>query len=390
MECIHLISVTQNSAGLQQIITLILQRYIYREILQKFLSIAGLLLLIFVSKYYVEYLADAASGKISTHLVFSFLWLKILATLPKMLPISLFLSVILAFSRLIRDNELVIFHSSGAGRPFEITTTLRFALVFTLFFSIIVLYFSPWAEKQIALLKSQAKQDSDITGITAGRFKEFSKGDRVVYIEGLSTDKQSMENIFLQVRQNNQLGVLTSDKAQFQWDDERGNRYIVFRDGQRYVGSPGMKDYQITDYESYAVLIETSSVEQESNVPPRTLSSSELLRSDQAAHQAELQWRVSLIISCLLLAMLGVILNSLSWTDKQYILILSGMLIYFIYSNLMGISRTLLGRAQLSSYIGLWWVHLLLIGLIVILYHWQTLKRLNKQDKSHQIISAEQ
>ncbi len=367
---------------------MILQRYIYREILHKFFSIAGLLLLIFISKYYVEYLADAASGKISTHLVFSFLWLKILASLPKMLPICLFLAVILAFSRLIRDNELVIFHSSGLGRPFEIFTTIRFALIFMVFFSFVVLYFSPWAEKEIGILKDQAKQDSDITGITAGRFKEFSKGDRVVYIEGLSTDKQSMENIFLQVRQNDKLGVLTSDEAQFQWDKERGNRYIIFRDGRRYVGSPGMQDYQITEYESYAVLIESSRIEQVGGTPSRALSSIELFRSDLSSHQSEWQWRLSLIISCLLLAILAVILNGLSWNDKQYILVMIGMLIYFIYSNLLGISRTLLERAHLSSYVGLWWVHLLLIGLILLIYHLPALRRLKQKDMSQQIISA--
>lgn len=366
---------------------MILKRYIYREVLHKFFSIAGLLLLIFISKYYVEYLADAATGKIATNLVFSFLWLKILATLPKMLPICLFIAVILAFSRLIRDNELVIFHVSGAGRPFEIQVTLRLALVFIALFSLIALYVAPWAERELAVLKTQAKQDSDITGITAGRFKEFSKGDRVVYVEGLSTDKQSMENVFLQVRQNDKLGVLTSDSAYFQWDEDLGNRYIVFRDGRRYVGSPGMQDYQITEYETYAVLIETSKTVASGGIPPKAMASMDLLRSDLLPHASELQWRVSLILSCILLALLGVILNSLSWSDKQYVLVLFGMLIYFIYSNLLSISKTLVGRDQLTPYIGMWWVHLLLVILLLTIYHLPTLRRLNKAENKQQIIS---
>ena len=368
---------------------MILKRYIYREILQKFISIAGLLLLIFISKYYVEYLADAASGKISTDLVFSFLWLKIVATLPKMLPISLFIAVILAFSRLIRDNELVIFHTSGAGRPFELETTLRFVLIFLVIYSIIVLYFAPLAERKLDLLKNQAKRDSDITGITSGRFKEFSKGDRVVYVESLSTDKQSMQNVFLQVRQNDKLGVLTSDGARFQWDIDLGNRYILFEDGRRYVGSPGMQDYQITEYETYAVLIETSSVSTADGISPSAMPSLSLFRSDAAAHVSEWQWRVSLIISCLILAFLAVLLNSLSWSDKQYLLVMVGMLIYFIYSNLMGISRTLLEREQIPGLLGIWWTHLLLIALLVTLYQWPTIRRFQQNKSSYQILSAD-
>jgi lipopolysaccharide export system permease protein len=48
---------------------------------------------------------------------------------------------------------------------------------------------APWAEVSLQKLKTQARQDADITGIAAGQFKEFSKGDRIVYVESLSGDK---------------------------------------------------------------------------------------------------------------------------------------------------------------------------------------------------------
>lgn len=332
------------------------------------MPICGLLMLIFISKYYVGYLADAASGKISTQLVMTFLWLKIFASLPKLLPVCLFISVILAFSRLVRDNELVIFHSSGAGRSFEFSSTLTFALVFSALFSVLVLYLAPYAQGRIAELKEQAKRDSDITGITAGRFKEFSRGDRVVYVESLSADREFMTNVFLQVRELDKLGVLASDSANFEWNEEFGSRYIVFRDGRRYVGNPGEQDYQITEYQTYGVLIETPDPDADPATGPRGLSTKELMSSDNSSYQAELQWRISLILSCVLLSLLAVVLNSLSWNDKQYTLIFIGLLIYFIYSNLLGISKTMLSRDQLSPLVGLWWVHILLIIVMIVLF----------------------
>ena len=51
--------------------------------------------------------------------------------------------------------------------------------------------------------------------------------------------KSLMEDVFLQVRENENLGVLASDNARFQFDQESGNKYIIFNDGQRYVGEPG-------------------------------------------------------------------------------------------------------------------------------------------------------
>lgn len=369
---------------------MILQRYIYREILQKFFAVAGLLLLIFISKYYVEYLADAAAGKISSHLVLQMLSLKMVSILPRMLPVALFLAVILAFSRLNRDNELAIYHVSGAGLNFQLLTVLRFAAVFLVVFAFITLWLAPWAENRMTYIEEEAKQDSDITGLTAGQFKEFSKGDRVVYLEKLSADKQSMENVFLQVRQNNRLGVLTSDRARFKYDEESGYRYIVFEDGKRYVGSPGMLDYQITDYDAYAILIESSGV-QALTRPLEATDTHVLLQSASPAHRAELQWRLSVLILTLVLVICGVLLNgNIGRGDKQYMLLFLGILIYFIYSNLLGISKTLLKRDVISPWLGLWWVHVLVIVAMVIIYYLPQARRHLRGKKLQQIIPARQ
>ena len=367
---------------------MILQRYIYKEISFKLLPICGLLLLIFISKYYVGYLADAASGKISTELVTTFLRLKILASLPKMIPICILIAVTLAFSRLVRDNELVIFHSAGVGRAFELKTTFKYSLFVAAVFAGLVLFLAPQAEDQITQLKQQAKKDSDITGITAGRFKEFSKGDRIVYVESLSADRKKMSKVFLQVREQTDLGVLSSDSARFEWDEDFGNRYIVFTDGKRYIGNPGQADYQITDYETYAVLVETSSANQQTSAGPKAMDIQQLMANEGAPYQAEIQWRISLIISCVLLSMLAVVLNSLSWNDKQYTLIFIGMLVYFIYSNLLGISKTMVSREQLSPLIGLWWVHLLLIAVMVALYYLAKHNRRTPPQAKQQILMA--
>ena len=132
-------------------------------------------------------------------------------------------------------------------------------LIRTILLALFVEIHLPWAESKIMLLKLEAKKDADITGISAGKFREFSKGDRVVYVESISEDKRTMENVFLQIRQRNKLGVLTSDSARFDVDEDSGNRFIVFENGRRYVGKPGLLDYRITEYVKYGVLIEQHS-----------------------------------------------------------------------------------------------------------------------------------
>ena len=174
---------------------MIIQRYIYRELLQKLVWILGLLVLIFASNRFVGFLADAAEGNLPGDLVFLMLGYKMLATLPKILPISVLVAMLLAFSRMANDRELVVLAASGISRLFQLNIIIRFAAVFCVLVAVITLYLAPWAEQNMHTLKQRAKQESDISGIKPGQFKEFSEGDRVVYVQKPSLDKKAMEEV---------------------------------------------------------------------------------------------------------------------------------------------------------------------------------------------------
>ena len=346
---------------------MILERYIYREILEKLLWIVGLLVLILASNRFVRFLSDAAEGKLPGDLVFQMLSMKMLATMPRLLPISLFISVTLALSRLAQDRELTIYSGSGLSGGFRLLAVFKFAIAFSIIVFATSFFIAPWAENGVSSLKGQAEQESDITGIGAGQFKEFSKGDRIVYVENMTDGDTKMENVFLQVRQRQGLGVLRSSSANYEFSERSGSRYISFNNGHRYVGTPGDLDYQITRYRTYAVLIEKNT-EKKSIVRLEGVPSKELLGSPRPKYKAELQWRISYVISALLLPLLAVALNGLSFRETRYIPLFISIMVYFIYSNLLGISKTLVKRDELSPLVGLWWVHLLLIGIIFVIF----------------------
>lgn len=87
---------------------LILERYIYSEILSKLGWILMFLVLILSSDRFVDYLSDAAAGTLPNHLIFKILLMKMLTMLPQLLPIVLFLGVVLALSRLSLDRNSLL------------------------------------------------------------------------------------------------------------------------------------------------------------------------------------------------------------------------------------------------------------------------------------------
>ncbi len=364
---------------------MILERYIYREILEKLLWIIGLLLLILASNRFVGFLADAAEGELPGDLVFQMLTMKMLSTLPKLLPISLFISVTLALSRLAQDRELTIISGTGLAAGFQFRTVSKFAMVFALLVFISSFVVGPWAENGVSSLKGRAEQESDISGIGAGQFKEFSKGDRIVYVENMAAGDKVMENVFLQVRQRQDLGVLRSSSAEYEFSENTGSRYIAFRQGHRYVGKPGMLDYQITHYRTYGVLIEQN--EKEKNIVKlEAVPSLQLIGSKRAKYKAELQWRLSYVIATILLPLLAVALNGLSFRETRYVPLFIAIMVYFIYSNLLGISKTLVKRDDLSAMIGMWWVHILLIITIIAIFKYPQIRFWRHRDTRQQVL----
>lgn len=365
---------------------MIIERYIYREILQRLFWIAGLLILILATHNFVQYLSDAASGKIPPDFVMKFLAFRMLAIQTELLPVVLFLSVILAFSRLNQANELDVMAAAGLGKMSLLKIVMKFTLVFTVLVAFVAFYAAPWAKSRIGQLKNEAWKVSNISGIVSGKFKELNAGKSVVYVQKLSDDN-IMQNVFLQLQDKNRNSVLRSSTAVFDVDEASGNRFVVFKNGKRYLGNPGMLDYQITEYETYGVLV-SNNKEQNIGISVDTLPTSMLLFSALPLQRAELQWRISSILICILLAILGVLLNQYPFGQKPFTLMLFGVLIYFIYNNLLTISKNLLEKDHISPFLGLWWVHSLLIITIVIIYKFPGIMRYRNHNSKTQILLA--
>lgn len=353
---------------------MILERYLYREVLRSFAAVFTLLLLIYLSSRFVRYLADAAAGKISPQVIFELLSLKLVTALPTLVPLCLYLAVLLALGRLIRDRETTAMDVAGLGTPFLTYCGFKLAAAFALVVLALVLYVGPAADERVRALESRAQTEADLTGIGAGRFKEFSQGERILYVEQLSADKTAMENVFLHVRQGGRLGVLTSDEARLEYDPRSGDRYAIFSSGNRYMGVPGALDYSITHYEVYAVRLEQRTGG--SGGPGiGALPTALLWASDHPAHRAEMQWRLSMPLSVLLLTVFAVLLGRTALGSGRYLGLLSAVMVYFTYSNILGFAKTLVRRDDVAHWIGLWWVHLLFMAVLVLMFFYPALRR---------------
>jgi lipopolysaccharide export system permease protein len=78
---------------------------------------------------------------------------------------------------------------------------------------------------------------------------------------------------------------------------------------------------------------------------------------------AQLQFRSSAPIMLLLLTLIAVPLSRLRPRQGRYARLGFAILVYFIYSNLLNAAKVWVEKGILPPAIGLWWVHLIALGL---------------------------
>lgn len=338
---------------------MIIDRYIAREILLTLIAVLFVLLAIFMSNRLVRYLADATTGGLSHELVLSMLALKTLSTLTIILPIAFFIAILLAFSRLYKDSEMTAMVACGVNMSWIYRAVMVLALIVAGVVGFIAIQAAPWAEEKIYQISDDFQARPVVSGLAPGRFTGGG-GEGVLYFQRLADDGQSMEQVFIQQQRGAGQIVLVAERGYRHQDDE-GRLLLVFENGHRYEGMPGMADFRIIEFEQHAVRLDPPDVSP-SFRRQRALPTAELIGSSDVANIAELQWRISMPISVLLLALLAVPLSRTSPRQGRYAKLFVAILVYLVYNNLMGMANTWIANGVIPPWLGMWWVH---VGMLV-------------------------
>ena len=348
----------------------IIDRYLIKEVTLTLLAVTPVLLLIFLSNRFVQYLGEAAAGKLPADVLWALLAFRSISVLSLLLPLAFFVSVVLALGRLYKDSEMIVLAASGIS-PLRIVQTVGAAgVVMALLVAALTFYIEPWANAQTSQVRKRAEAASEIRIITPGRFKESRQGDHILYVERLSPDLERMHNIFIQSRQGDQVNILTSQHGYQYTDQQSGDLYVVLEDGNRYEWAPGGGDFKIVKYAKYTVRIEQKDIPVQGSLR-EVAGVDPLLRNLDAGAKAELQWRFSLPISMLLLAVLGVLLARTTPRQGRYAKLFMAILVYIIYMNLMTVARSWVEQSVAPSLLGMWWVHIGVLAVIAALLAWQ-------------------
>lgn len=358
---------------------MIIYRYLAKEIFSTLLAITGLLLLIFLSNQFIRYLAMAAAGQLSLQFVMRIMMLEIPNMLGLLLPLGTFLAIILAFGRMYADSEMTILAACGFSQRSLITCTLAISSVVAFLVAILSLNIGPYISADRVKLLTMGASVSAIDTLIPGRFQTLDNGRQVVYVTSLNRKNNQVKKIFnaeqvpeiLPKRQGHDWLILTANQGQVVEHPEIGGRFFVAQQGQRYQGVAGEKDFQVAQFGEYGVKMNFPAMQHNSS-DTRGIKTSMLwpVNNKNHSYAAELQWRLSIPLSTLILAFIAVPLSNVKPRKGKYSKVLPAVLILVTYCNMMFVVRNWLRSDFISPFFGFWWLHGLFIclGLLLIYF----------------------
>lgn len=340
---------------------MILNRYLFKEIALSFFATLSVLTLIIVGNTFVRLLASASSGDLPVDLLSNMLLFGSLRNLIRLIPVALLIGMMLAFSRLYRDSEMVALRASGVAPRHFYRAIFGFVVPLTLFMAFMVFYAAPELQSRSQALKKEMYERPEAAGIPAGEFITSGGRERnyTILTEAIDPSRTIMERFFIRAKDGANEVLIWARSAILFIDSANGERFLQIRDGYRYENDPDKGGMSVIRFGEHGIRIPLRSFSRSDDI--ETVPTLELLQTPTPKATAELQWRISIVLSAPILALLAFPLSYTAPRQGRYSKIALAILIYGFYANILATIRGMLEREELSPWIGMWWVHLALV-----------------------------
>ncbi len=353
------------------IISIIIIRYLIRETLKTQISILFILILIFFSQKTINILTSAVHGNIPSDLIFSLLWLGIPEMAKFIFPLSLLIGLLMSYRKFHIDSEIIVMYACGLGKKLLVIAALILALFTALFATVNVIWMLPWSEKYQEKILKDAKTNPSLAGIVKGQFKITKDKNIVFYVSDIKG--KNFTNIFMAqlLPSNNQLPSLVIAENGLIREDEKGNKIVVLDKGTRYEGTVLLPDFRITNFKDYQAVIDYK----ETIVKGDKIKQKDMLKlwcSRDLQSKVEFHWRLTLVISVFIMALIVVPLSQVNYRQGRVLNIFPSMFIYMIFFLSQSTVYSNSEKSEIDSRIMMWLLNGIFLLLSIILNIWDT------------------
>lgn len=277
---------------------------IRKELARSFGATLVVLATVVMTMTLIRTVGEASRGTFNPTDVMIIMGYTVLADMPTILSMSLFIAILSVLTRMYKDSEMVIWFGSGRGLASLLAPLLRFAWPILVVIAVLAFFVLPWAFGRIEDLRDRFEKRGDIARIEPGQFQESASGDRVFFIEKNTDNKQVGNNVFIATYEQGKETVTSARSGRIEIIGQ--DKMLVLESGQRLEKTGAQGELTVSMFERYGVRVGDEDVSARSYIPASSLGTQELLFEPTRKNLAELSWRAGLVLAAFNLIVIGI------------------------------------------------------------------------------------
>jgi len=347
----------------------VLSNYLISKIIYNFSGIFLILSLIIFGNQFFLVAKESVEYGFLTSEIFPLVLLKLLRDFPTLFNFSVFAAIVVTLKRLGDSSEKIILHSNSIG-DYQIFKLISKFVFFALTISLLgSLFLSPLAKNEINNLKLNSSNRPEYIFLKEGQITEFD--NNIIFAEQIipSENSEDLIKIYLIKSDEWKQKVITAPSGK-KIIDQNNNIKLQLFNGSIYEISDNAYVEQISQFKYYeSSLFVENSVKHNNSDKLESKNLFELLSDSSRQDLIELNLRISQPISLLILTIIGVAISASNPKKTSNKSILTGLIFFIVYFNLIFFFKDLADEESNNLYILFAIPHIIFLIIVFIIFN---------------------
>lgn len=348
-----------------------------KELSRSFGATLVVLVTVVMTMTLIRTLGQASRGSFNPSDVTLVMGYTVLAYMPTLLSMSLFIAVIATLSRMYRDSEMVIWFCSGRGLLALVSPLMRFSWPIFGVIAALAMLVLPWTNQRIDDLKNQYEKRGDLERIEPGQFQESANGTRVFFVEKNASGSQTGSNIFIATTESGKETITSARSGRI--DRLAQGQFLMLNNGQRLETVLETRDLKVSEFEEYGTQVTSDVLPGTDLAFINTYTTIALIKQSSAAALGELSWRLGLLFAAVNFVIIGIGSSRVNPRVGKSINLVFSLFTFVIYFNLLNLGQSWIagGKIAFATYMVLLHGGIFLLATMWLVkghnnWHWRT------------------
>ena len=325
---------------------MLFQSSLRRELSRSFGATWVVLVTVVMTMTLIRTLGQASRGSFNPSDVTLVMGYTVLAYMPTLLSLSLFMAIIATLSRMYRDSEMVIWFCGGKGLVAFVSPLLRFSWPLFAVIALLALVVLPWTNQRIDELKNQYERRGDLERIEPGQFQESANGSKVFFVEKNVSGERTGANVFIATSEAGKETITSARKGRI--DSLPQGRFLMLEQGQRLESVIGQPNLKVSEFEEYGTQISSDPLVGVDVRLINTRNTATLFSDPSAAARGELSWRLGLIMAAVNFVIIGLAISSVNPRVGKSVNLVFALFTFVIYFNMVNLGQSWVAASKIN------------------------------------------